>query len=1184
MPGTEIEPYRPKRLIDPLSRVYEYLPPIPYREGITIQHLASENSLNLHSLGVKVWATVDGVPVEPKDWPTFILRPGMEVNFLHAVEDPVTLIWIAASIILTAINIYMARGQKTDLGDSPTYNWGDIQTTTRHGQPIPTVFGEHKVGGQYINVFQSVDSQGESALSALICFGEGELKAIAGKERGGAPDDMINLDTYGSLIEVNGVTADNIPDLEISIRHGYRRQKVVGGFEDLVVQQNVGVECAAFTLVKVTTQEKAQGLELIFSWPEGLFYQGQILHAYTVPYFIFLRRLDGYYGNPEVNGFVNGSLLLTGMDNWIGKAYSIKKKQTSPFTSSVKIDGLPAGIYEIGVYRNWVYLPPSSGFHSKMILQTVNLKTYGQGLSYPKRALMGVHDLPSENLNGSLPNFAVTVKGIKIWVWTDGSVDDPWFTKKYSTNPAWIAFNMLTNSRFGSGRFNTLCDIDLQSFSDWADYCDELIDDGSGTGATMKRWEIGINFDTQKPVWDQCQVIAAAGRAVLVKTGRKVKAKVDRDSSPVQVFGLGNIVKDSFKLSYSPSEDKSNQVEIQFLNADSGFAQDFAAQQSTDQNQLPKKRSESLYGITKAARAYRAAKYLLNREQNDRKSVEFIAPIDSIASEPFDVVLVGHDMPNWGYVSGRIYQNAGSTTITLNRDLFIFNSFAPVVTVRTSATGVDVLQNNYISEPDGFYTRGTVLNVGNPWAVGDLPKQGDIFVLNNVADSTTPVGKKFRITEIERFEDTTARIQAIEHNPDNYLDDPGVLDHLSGEPKPSPFTLPPDVTGLTAQVLQNIDPGGIVSYSVLVGWSKPNFIGSYKNRVYIKLTSNPSVLGGFEFVGETDGTGFQIPSSYITLGEGYAIAVTSVSIAGSEKDPEDAPEVSITIIDPNAAVPPPNVVGLIASQPSPDQVKLTWLPVSFGSLAGYEIRIGRSASGTPAAAAWQDGIVLGQVGKDVTSFIATQFHPGYNCEFMVKAFSQSGKYSATMLSLTVATVLGPWTAGTNVSEQTAWTGSQYGFTTSGGKLIQDMASRFKTWASSTYAWSAAKAQNLIWSGLRSVYERTTSYDFGSVVSRFICIEAELELADYSPTWAQAQYPWATDNGPWTASAASSDGSPFTVEYQISLSNDNVAFGAYQTFQNGLYTCRSFKVKLVVTASHKKALARFNRLEIQGFTP
>ena len=104
--------------------------------------------------------------------------------------------------------------------------------------------------------------------------------------------------------------------------------------------------------------------------------------------------------------------------------------------------------------------------------------------SYPQTAIISTALTASEEINNSTPQLTLIVHGRTVPVWTSGSYLYPTMEEQFSQNPAWIALDMLTNSRYGMGNVfspeGTYDLIDMQSFKEWADFCDEGAPDGFG--------------------------------------------------------------------------------------------------------------------------------------------------------------------------------------------------------------------------------------------------------------------------------------------------------------------------------------------------------------------------------------------------------------------------------------------------------------------------------------------------------------------------------------------------------------------------------------------------------------------------------------------------------------------------------------------------------------------------------
>lgn len=123
-------------------------------------------------------------------------------------------------------------------------------------------------------------------------------------------------------------------------------------------------------------------------------------------------------------------------------------------------------------------------------------------LTYPNTPILGLKAGATEQLSGSAPTTTAIVKGLLVPVWDGASTVTPAISLEWSANPAWIALGLLTNGRWGLGQTYSVLDCVSQSLLDWANYCDELVYNGSAQ----------FNYDT--PTTTEEDVLFAKSGAV----------------------------------------------------------------------------------------------------------------------------------------------------------------------------------------------------------------------------------------------------------------------------------------------------------------------------------------------------------------------------------------------------------------------------------------------------------------------------------------------------------------------------------------------------------------------------------------------------------------------------------------------------------------------------------------------
>ena len=170
--------------------------------------------------------------------------------------------------------------------------------------------------------------------------------------------------------------------------------------------------------------------------------------------------------------------------------------QIEDATNSVVTTGGPVWTSEVSVaerdyYHVEVFRLRNSGAENVEGEPTVDsITSFSTGeFSYPGIAYAAVSVGASDQVNSNTPNITLICHGKKVRVWKGGSVEVPIFAEEWSSNPAWVALDMLSNATYGMGQifapFGTLGNFDLNRFGEWATFCDEGVPDAFGSLAVF---------------------------------------------------------------------------------------------------------------------------------------------------------------------------------------------------------------------------------------------------------------------------------------------------------------------------------------------------------------------------------------------------------------------------------------------------------------------------------------------------------------------------------------------------------------------------------------------------------------------------------------------------------------------------------------------------------------------------
>lgn len=968
MPNNIVVKYIPNLMTADGRRGLEF----PYNRDLSIQFYLDESGFDISGMKVIVSGKVE------RDF-TKRLQAGDELLVCPDIEfDPATwamivlvakIITVVATVVFLAYSIFSyvtykkpsmptfnTQGQGMD-ESSPTYGWDGIQTIQEVGVPIPIVYGEHAVGGNIINQYISTDGD-KHYLNMLIALCEGEISSI-------------------SNITINENPIANFSGITTETRMGTNSQSAIANFEDLHATYTVNVNLlkdVPFTYT--STGMDIEGFDLQFTLA-GLFQQSATdgaISEWSVTYTV------AYKIHTDVSYTTYGS-------------FTISAKNRTTLRRILSVRGLAAGHYDIKITRT---SDDADFYHTgDLVWATVDEVTTGD-LIYPNTALLGLKALATDQLSGATPDVICVVKGKLVSVpyvlntedptpvevaWADYYYDPldvcwkafldetplswdgvTWVTR-WCANPIWCIRDLLLNTRYGLGEYINTSQLNLAFFIEMAKYCDERVSDGSG--GYEKRFRLDCVIDSPSKALDIVIQLCSAFRSYAFYSQDSIIIKIDKVESPVQLFGMGNIIQNTFQQSWKSAKDVVNVVEAQYMDKDLGYKQEVAV--VCDETALnagdPMRKRQIRVFATKKSYAIREARYCLYLSKYVNRSVVFRAGIDAIACQPGDVISVSHDVPQIGE-SGRVRVGSTDTLIKLDRTVVLDPSQSYQIMVRLSD---DTLETRTVTDVSGSLTEVNVSPV-----FSEAPEAYSVYAFG----ITNAVKKDYRVMGIKRENKGEVEITAVEYNGSVYSDTaPAIptnnLSALSVEI--------PAVTNLALTERIVLVKDGTIENVIDVWWRKP-VLTSYQVRRYrkAKVYLSGDGMASWHFVGESTGEHFSIQGGIVDL-QTYYVAVASVSEDDEEVLPAAAPNSSILVLGKTAS--PSDVVGFDVVQEG-NMLRFSWNAVNDPDLGRYEIRKGGE---------WSLGTVIAEK-TDTTEFMYPVGEVGLQY-FMIKAVDRSGNYS-----------------------------------------------------------------------------------------------------------------------------------------------------------------------------------------------
>lgn len=602
--------------------------------------------------------------------------------------------------------------------------------------------GGKKSSGSSRTPVEADDTVNSRAMASILdLLGEG----VVGGLINGAKSifiDGVALENEDGSFNYSGVTWD--------FRDGSQDQSPMPGFDFVETPKAVNTQLKTTNAVTVAIDnDDADRVRVIMKFPS-------------------LRSID------KKTGDTNGTSVQFKFQlaNGNGSFYDVIA--TGESSSDVTLTAKKTGVY----YRSYEIQLPKPGRAYKVRVHRLSADSNDQYLfndtwvdsigeivdtpmNYPNSVLVGLK-VNSEQFGSSMPSRSYLIRGLKIRVPSNydentntyNGVWDGTFKLLSSSNPAWILFDLLTNARYGLGKFVSESMIDLGQLYQIGRYCDEEVDDGFG--GKEKRFAINTQITSRQDAYRLIQDIAGAFRGMVFWAGGMVNIMQDSPSDPVMLFTNANVKDGLFTYKGSARKDRPSVALITYNNKQDGYKQnvEYVEDQEAMARYGERKTEAVAFGCTSRGQAHRVGLWLLYTARMESDMITFTAGLDASFLMPGETVLIQNKYRAGKRNSGRIVsftknsitldapvslKKSGSFIRIINqegkiveRDINETGDNITKVTFKTAlATADQPVANGVwtITEPDLVPMRARVVAI----AQGETPGSFDITVVQNNA-------------------------------------------------------------------------------------------------------------------------------------------------------------------------------------------------------------------------------------------------------------------------------------------------------------------------------------------------------------------------------------------------------------------------------------------------------------------
>tara|TARA_B100000900_G_scaffold375510_1_gene357602 strand:- start:21867 stop:26393 length:4527 start_codon:yes stop_codon:yes gene_type:complete len=259
----------------------------------------------------------------------------------------------------------------------------------------------------------------------------------------------------------------------------------------------------------------------------------------------------------------------------------------------------------------------------------------------------------------------------------------------WTDNPAWILYDLLTNTRYGLGRYLEENDINKWELYKIGRFCDAVDSNGDfegvpdGRGGLEPRYSCNIMLNSNEKVFDSIQLISKLFRGQTFFRASEVSFVDERIKSPIATFSNNNVKDGAFNYSNLRRDQQFNTAEVSYLDRFENFTPKVEVVEDEEDIRsrgVFKNRIDGL-GVTSRAMARRIGQHLIYRTIKENQRVAFISGLEALLCQPGDLIIVDDDLKNEKSNFGKVLSvDAANQYIQLSGPFFS-DSMTGILTV-----------------------------------------------------------------------------------------------------------------------------------------------------------------------------------------------------------------------------------------------------------------------------------------------------------------------------------------------------------------------------------------------------------------------------------------------------------------------------------------------------------------------
>ena len=327
--------------------------------------------------------------------------------------------------------------------------------------------------------------------------------------------------------------------------------------------------------------------------------------------------------------------------------------------------------------------------------------------------------------------------------------------KEWCNDPAWILYDIISESRAGFGDFITEDEIDKYAFYNASVYNSELIDNGQG--GTSPRFSCNIVIQASTQAYTLLDKIASIMRASLFLEDGKITLTQDRPTNSSYFFSYANVTEDGFIYNNASKATRDTVINVKYFQNETR-TYEYETVEDTTANQtkfgVVVKNIEAI-GCSDQAQARRMGLWHLYTQNNETETIAFTTTADAGSLiRPGNIITVQDPVRSGLRRSGRI-SAATTTQITVD-------NIKDLPTTPSTGDQLSVILTDGTLETKTISTiSGSVITVSSAYT--SAPQVNSVWLFVRATTET----EDFRVLSVKE-DNNTFTISAMFHNSAKY--------------------------------------------------------------------------------------------------------------------------------------------------------------------------------------------------------------------------------------------------------------------------------------------------------------------------------------------------------------------------------------------------------------------------------